>query len=258
MVDCPICGKQVKESVINAHIDSGCTSHLEATSSPEPSQQNGRNGKQKAASFFSKPTLPRTPGPIKAEEESKNISMKRLEGRATHTTAASEPLTPSSQPPSKRSFDTTDAAQEATHDEPAVKKTRKTALENAAPLAERMRPTSLDDVCGQEALLGPDGVLRTLIETNRVPSMILWGGPGTGKTTISRLIAQTAGTRFVEINSTTTGVGEVKKLFEQARAELFLTGRKTIIFCDEIHRFSKSQQDVFLGPVEAGAVTLIG
>jgi putative ATPase len=88
--------------------------------------------------------------------------------------------------------------------------------------------------------------------------MVLWGGPGTGKTTIARLIAQTAGTRFVEINSTSSGVAECKKLFVEAKNELGLTGRKTIIFCDEIHRFSKSQQDVFLGPVESGQVTLIG
>jgi putative ATPase len=88
--------------------------------------------------------------------------------------------------------------------------------------------------------------------------MILWGGPGTGKTTIARLIAQTAGCRFVEINSTSSGVGECKRLFDEAKNEARLTGRKTIIFCDEIHRFSKSQQDVFLAPVEAGQVTLIG
>ncbi|RMZ89422.1 hypothetical protein DV736_g3341, partial [Chaetothyriales sp. CBS 134916] len=88
--------------------------------------------------------------------------------------------------------------------------------------------------------------------------MILWGGPGTGKTTIARVVANSVGSRFIEINSTSTGVAECKKIFGEARNELALTGRKTIIFCDEIHRFSKSQQDVFLGPVEAGVVTLIG
>jgi len=139
----------------------------------------------------------------------------------------------------------------------ATAPTAKKPKNSHAPLAERMRPQSLDEVAGQE-LVGPNGVLRNLIVTDRVPSMVLWGASGTGKTTIARLIAQTAGTRFVEINSTSSGVAECKKLFAEAKNELGLTGRKTIIFCDEIHRFSKSQQDVFLGPVEAGQVTLIG
>jgi putative ATPase len=120
-----------------------------------------------------------------------------------------------------------------------------------------MRPRTLEDVCGQD-LVGPCGVLRGLIEQDKVPSMILWGGAGTGKTTIARVIATMVGSRFVEINSTTSGVAECKKLFADAKNELNLTGRKTIIFCDEIHRFSKSQQDVFLAPVESGQVTLIG
>lgn len=94
-----------------------------------------------------------------------------------------------------------------------------------------MRPRTLDEVCGQE-LVGQQGVLRSLIEQDRVPSMILWGGAGTGKTTIARCIASLVGSRFVEINSTNSGVGECKKIFAEARGELGLTGRKTIIFCD--------------------------
>jgi putative ATPase len=120
-----------------------------------------------------------------------------------------------------------------------------------------MRPKSLEDVCGQE-LVGPHGVLRSLIEQDRVPSMILWGGPGTGKTTIARCVASKVGSRFVEINSTSSGIPECKKIFAEAKAELNLTGRKTILFCDEIHRFTKVQQDAFLGPVESGQITLIG
>ncbi|EXJ95413.1 ATPase [Capronia coronata CBS 617.96] len=148
----------------------------------------------------------------------------------------------------------------AVHEQPPNKRPKTkppNAFEKVAPLAERMRPKTLDDVCGQD-LVGANGVLRGLIEQDRVPSMILWGGAGTGKTTIARVIASMVGSRFVEINSTSSGVAEVKKIFAEARNELALTGRKTIIFCDEIHRFSKSQQDVFLGPVEAGHVTLIG
>jgi putative ATPase len=120
-----------------------------------------------------------------------------------------------------------------------------------------MRPDTLDDVFGQD-LVGPNGVLRSLIESDRVPSMILWGGSGTGKTTIARCIARRVGSRFIELNATSTGVAECKKLFIEAANEQGLTGRKTIIFCDEIHRFNKGQQDVFLKPVEAGTITLIG
>ncbi|KAJ6161144.1 hypothetical protein N7470_004540 [Penicillium chermesinum] len=147
--------------------------------------------------------------------------------------------------------------QPADASEPQTKRPKVNAFQKAAPLAERMRPKTLDEVCGQE-LVGPTGVLRGLIEEDRVPSMILWGNAGTGKTTIARVIASMVGSRFVEINSTSSGVAECKKIFAEARSELGLTGRKTIIFCDEIHRFSKSQQDVFLGPVESGQVTLIG
>ncbi|KAH8157984.1 hypothetical protein CIB48_g10272, partial [Xylaria polymorpha] len=139
---------------------------------------------------------------------------------------------------------------------PVAKKVR-TKTSRVAPLAERMRPDNLDEVFGQE-LVGPNGVLRSLIETNRVPSIILWGASGTGKTTIARCVANQAGSRFIEMNATSSGVAECKKLFSDAANELALTGRKTIIFCDEIHRFSKTQQDVFLKPVEAGTITLIG
>lgn len=120
-----------------------------------------------------------------------------------------------------------------------------------------MRPQTLDEVCGQE-LVGPNGVLRALIESDRVPSMILWGGSGTGKTTIARCIARVVGSRFIELNATSSGVAECKRYFAEAASELALTGRKTIVFCDEIHRFTKAQQDVFLRPVEAGTITLIG
>lgn len=136
----------------------------------------------------------------------------------------------------------------------AVKKVK---TQRGAPLAERMRPKSLDDVYGQD-LVGPNGVLRSLIESDQVPSMILWGASGTGKTTIARCIANMVGSRFIELNATSTGVAECKKYFQEAMNDAALTGRKTIIFCDEIHRFNKGQQDVFLKPVEAGTVTLIG
>ncbi|THZ29797.1 putative AAA family ATPase [Aureobasidium pullulans] len=237
LVDCPICSKPVKELNINRHIDSGC--HEFTDESPPPTQQPPPKPTQ-VASFFHTPAAKRTQSipsstqPLNGTEVPKNVQ--------TPIATQKRPLE--------------DVKEEDSH-QPLPKRSKNVNLEKAAPLAERMRPRTLDEVQGQE-LVGPKGVLRSLIETDRVPSMVLWGGPGTGKTTIARLIAKTAGNRFVEINSTSSGVGECKKLFAEARNELSLTGRRTIIFCDEIHRFSKSQQDVFLAPVENGTITLIG
>ncbi|KAL3427139.1 DNA-dependent ATPase MGS1 [Phlyctema vagabunda] len=270
MVACPICGKTVKSRDINNHIDSGCESYID-TGSPPLTQQNGNpststqkpNATQKTpvSSFFQTPAAKRAAAHISPKFESSptlNLQPKPLLNGLSSTAP--------SQPQRKRSFDDVTSAGQAKKEiepdgkeesDPPTKKPKTNAFQKAAPLAERMRPRSLDDVCGQE-LVGPQGVLRSLIEQDRVPSMILWGGAGTGKTTIARCIASMVGSRFVEINSTSSGVAECKKIFAEARGELGLTGRKTIIFCDEIHRFSKSQQDVFLGPVESGQITLIG
>ncbi|KAK0661715.1 ATPase WRNIP1-like protein C26H5.02c [Lasiodiplodia hormozganensis] len=249
MVDCPICSKPVSERHINEHIDSGCEAHvIDPTNAPPPPTQ-----KANVASFFQPPSTKR----------SSNLSTKNVEpSPVTSPIPTRTQLPVSSETPTtglKRPFDPepVNKKSEPVSSPPSPKRSKSNAFQKVAPLAERMRPRTLDEVCGQE-LVGSDGVIRGLIEQDRVPSMILWGGPGTGKTTIARLIAHTAGCRFVEINSTSSGVAECKKLFAEARNELGLTGRKTIIFCDEIHRFSKSQQDVFLGPVEAGQVTLIG
>ncbi|RPB00993.1 P-loop containing nucleoside triphosphate hydrolase protein [Choiromyces venosus 120613-1] len=125
------------------------------------------------------------------------------------------------------------------------------------PLAERVRPKSLDDVYGQQ-LVGERGVLRGLIEEGRVPSMILWGSAGCGKTTIARAIATQSKCRFIEISAMASGVNDCKRIFSEAKNELVLTGRRTILFCDEIHRYTKTQQDVFLAPVEKGEIILIG
>lgn len=250
MVDCPICGKPVSElRLINEHIDSGCEAHVVDQNSvpPAPTQ------KPNVASFFQTPSAKRA----------SSLAAKNTEPSPASSPLPTRPqLPPPSEPfinGSKRALEPEPANIKANpgSSPPSPKRSKLNAFQKVAPLAERMRPHTLDEVCGQE-LVGPDGVIRGLIEQDRVPSMVLWGGPGTGKTTIARLIAHTAGCRFVEINSTSSGVAECKKLFGEARNELSLTGRKTIIFCDEIHRFSKSQQDVFLGPVEAGQVTLIG
>jgi len=261
MVDCPICGKAVKEANINPHIDSGCQLFTDTTAPETPTTQYGKP--LPVASFFRTPSSKRATFTPKLEED----GPQELVQAATSDIGVA--ITPYMAPSTKRAAPEPDTAKQTSpHEscletgqgEPPTKKQKPasaSAFQRAAPLAERMRPRTLDEVYGQD-LVGPTGVLRGLIEADRVPSMILWGGAGTGKTTIARAIAHMVGSRFAEINSTSSGVGECKKLFAEARGELGLTGRKTIIFCDEIHRFSKSQQDVFLGPVESGQVTLIG
>lgn len=283
-VNCPICNKPVRETDINRHIDSSCQSFIFDPTQPPPQQtqqpshinnnntfNNTNNNvfsasqpapKRKAADFFGTPVSKRlnaSEGKIvtpivngtskkRSFEEGPGASPSPAEsGTVGDPEGSATPTQPNG------GGGVTDKA--LTQDEGrTVKKTR---TNKAAPLAERMRPRSLDDVFGQD-LVGPDGILRSLIESDRVPSMILWGGSGTGKTTIARCIAQRVGGRFVEINATSTGVGDCKKIFADAAGDLQLTGRRTIVFCDEIHRFNKAQQDVFLNPVEAGTVILVG
>lgn len=128
------------------------------------------------------------------------------------------------------------------------------------PLAERLRPKSLDDYIGQSHLVGPDRILRRMIESGNIPSFILWGPPGVGKTTLAKIIANSTKATFHTLSAVTAGVKEVREVIEQCRREsqnMFSSGRP-ILFIDEIHRFSKSQQDSLLGAVENGTITLIG
>ena len=126
------------------------------------------------------------------------------------------------------------------------------------PLAERLRPNTLDEYVGQKHLIGENAILRQMIESGNIASFILWGPPGVGKTTLAKIIANKLDRPFYTLSAVTSGVKDVREVIEKAKSNRFFNQKNPILFIDEIHRFSKSQQDSLLGAVENGTVTLIG
>ena len=140
-------------------------------------------------------------------------------------------------------------------DEPDTSSDR---VDGSAPLAERMRPRTLEEFVGQDALIGPGRPLRRAIEEDRLQSIILWGPPGTGKTTLARVIAAVTRAHFISFSAVLAGIKEIRTVMTEAEEARRRRGRRTILFVDEIHRFNKAQQDAFLPRVEAGDIVLIG
>jgi putative ATPase len=135
---------------------------------------------------------------------------------------------------------------------------RRRQLDDVAPLATRMRPRSLDELVGQESVVGPNTLLRKAIEADRLSSLVLWGPPGSGKTTLAQIVAQTTKAAFAAVSAATSGVADLRKAISDAKDRLGMHGQRTVLFIDEIHRFNKGQQDAILPHVEDGTVILIG
>ena len=135
---------------------------------------------------------------------------------------------------------------------------RRAQQERGAPLAARMRPRTLQEFVGQDHIVGPKSVLRRAVEADRAPSIILWGPPGCGKTTLAYLVAGITQSHFEPMSTVTAGVADLRRIVEESQERLAMHGQRTILFVDEIHRFNKSQQDVILPHVENGTFTFIG
>ncbi|KAI8979901.1 DNA polymerase III, clamp loader complex, gamma/delta/delta subunit [Pilobolus umbonatus] len=233
-VKCPICQQIVEDKDINTHLDNNCVSNTRSKAESPNKILSMNNNKSK------QPQNTRL-APLFSVKKSPHTSPRRPE---VTSVINREPQT------SKRAIEG-----------PAETNTKKKKMDSVSesmPLAAKVRPVSLKDFVGQEDLLGDKGILKSLIANDRIPSMVLWGPPGCGKTTIARIISKMTKSRFVELSATSHGTSDVKKAFDEARGHLSLTGQKTIVFIDEIHRFTKPQQDLFLPYVEQGTIHLIG
>lgn len=244
MIDCPVCSKSIALEHINSHLDSDCIEEFNHNASSTTDKTETDDAPR--PSFF-------TPTQSRIHTGKKEV----LETPAQSRTSQKRKV--------GQIDDISEQERGSPHDHTQRSKTKsavrgKEALIQAAPLAERVRPRTLEDFIGQSELVGQTGLLRGLIDAGRIPSLILWGASGTGKTTLARIIAKSSGDEYVfkELSATSNNVADCKKVFEEASNLLTLTGKRTLVFLDEIHRFTKSQQDVFLPYVESGRITLIG
>lgn len=240
MVECPMCQRQVGLSNINEHIDSRCQKFITTTQSREPSSTVIQYEKGQCRASSANP-------------------LQRIRQHDLNNSDKSNFL-PSVNRVPKRSFSQQEPNTAGKPDLASTKpkNTAKRLKPDVAPLADRVRPRCFDDIVGQDSLVGSDGPLRQLVEQDNIPNMILWGGSGTGKTTIARIIASMSRRNFYEINSTTTTTAEYKNIVSQAAQDMCEGRKNSIVFCDEVHRLTRPQQEIFLDAIRNNRIILIG
>jgi putative ATPase len=240
MVRCPICQEHVVLSDINGHLDSGCqtfiATHLQG---PASSTLNETDSEQ---------------------HESRTITQETTEQHhLKHGYSSTVPLAVNRK--LKRGApqqESNTARKKSDTGSPSTELATERLNLRVAPLAEHVRPRCFDDIVGQESLIGPNGTLRRLIEQDHLPNLILWGPPGSGKTTIARIIAPMMRRKFYEISSLTTTTTEYQSIITKATQDLQEDRKASIVFCDEIHRITRPQQDIFLDAVRRNRIKLIG
>ncbi|KAK3567172.1 hypothetical protein QTP86_011397 [Hemibagrus guttatus] len=263
-VKCPVCARDFKSNEINSHLDTcldqGWKDDFRASDAP-PAKKTRVSSEAKSSS-----------GAVEAGTSGPELKPNRPAGAvfsmfnnkkpfSSSKQSATEGMTRGTSSPSNaHSLPAMDSGNRKHCDEAEMLNQK--LLSSDKPLAEKMRPSTLEEYFGQNKVLGEQTLLRALLQSQEVPSLILWGPPGCGKTTLAHIIASSSkkkGTaRFVTLSATSTSTSEVREAIKQAQNELRLCKRKTILFIDEIHRFNKSQQDTFLPHVECGTITLIG
>ncbi|XP_055694328.1 ATPase WRNIP1-like [Lutzomyia longipalpis] len=239
--DCPVCFKKFPQDSIESHVNK-CL-FLSSSESQDEDRKPSSSFKRPFSIFEKSPSTSK-----KARISTAGSSKKSPELDETDVIDLSE------EEDSKQEV-------EDAPPKPSSSKKPKDSVKSSKPLAEVVRPEVLDDYIGQEHVMSKNAVLRTVLEKNEIPSMILWGPPGCGKTTLAHIVAnqckQSQNIRFIKLSATMSGINEVKKVVENAKTDQKYR-RKTILFMDEIHRFNKLQQDTFLPHVESGVITLIG